>query len=217
MCSVFTFSEAGGHPMNEDAFEVQRHPQDERCWLCTLADGQGGRAGGGRAAKLASRKAMQAATLHPSVSRSEHKLWVTILANADAEVRDDPEAGFTTLLGFCVRDGYLRGASSGDSAVVALTGGNAEELTQFQERNPPVGSGGAQFVPFATKLPRPWTVLAMSDGVWKYVGWDRLKEASNRLSGQALIDELQGQARLKRTGQLQDDFTLVVMQDVTRE
>jgi hypothetical protein len=27
MCLVFTHSEAGGHPTNEDAFEVQRHPE----------------------------------------------------------------------------------------------------------------------------------------------------------------------------------------------
>ena len=28
MCIIFTHSEAGGHPTNEDAFEVQRHPDE---------------------------------------------------------------------------------------------------------------------------------------------------------------------------------------------
>jgi serine/threonine protein phosphatase PrpC len=48
MVSVITFSEAGGHPVNEDAFAVERHPADSECWLCFVADGQGGRAGGAR-------------------------------------------------------------------------------------------------------------------------------------------------------------------------
>lgn len=50
---VTTFTEAGGHPLNEDAFLVQKHPASADCWLCFLADGQGGRAGGGEAARLA--------------------------------------------------------------------------------------------------------------------------------------------------------------------
>ena len=49
------------------------------------------------------------------------------------------------------------------------------ELTANQIKNPPVGSAAAVFTPFAGRLERPWTVLAMSDGVWKYVGWERVR------------------------------------------
>jgi hypothetical protein len=44
MVAVFSFTEVGGHLVNEDAFLVQPHPQDPACWLLLLADGQGGRA-----------------------------------------------------------------------------------------------------------------------------------------------------------------------------
>lgn len=47
------YSEAGGHAVNEDAFRVTQHPRNPDCWLVALADGQGGRAGGGRASRLA--------------------------------------------------------------------------------------------------------------------------------------------------------------------
>ncbi len=40
MVNVLSFSEVGGHAVNEDAFAVERHPADDTCWLCCLADGQ---------------------------------------------------------------------------------------------------------------------------------------------------------------------------------
>lgn len=51
--TVFSHSEPGGHLVNEDSFVVQQHQDDPSCWICTLADGQGGRAGGARASRLA--------------------------------------------------------------------------------------------------------------------------------------------------------------------
>ncbi len=217
MIKVFTFSEAGGHPVNEDAFEIQCHPTDDQCWICILADGQGGRAGGGRAARLACRIAMEAATGYPPNTLRGVGCWLKISGAADAGVCADPEAGFTTMVGLCLSDGYVYGTSSGDSAVFALSDQHAEELTRHQEKNPPVGSGAAQFVPFAWKLVSPWKVLAMSDGVWKYVGRDRVREITKLFRGQALVDELQGQARLKKTGQFQDDFTLVLIEEENRD
>jgi hypothetical protein len=38
MVAVVTFSEVGGHAVNEDAYAVERHPGDPDCWLCCLAD-----------------------------------------------------------------------------------------------------------------------------------------------------------------------------------
>jgi serine/threonine protein phosphatase PrpC len=46
MCIVLSYSEAGDHLANEDAFEVLRHPEGHSCWIGALADGQGGRSGG---------------------------------------------------------------------------------------------------------------------------------------------------------------------------
>src|SRR5207253_11431307 len=108
--------------------------------------------------------------------------------------------------------GRVAGASSGDSAALLVSGGKAHELTAGQQKNPPVGSGAAVAVPFAATVKEPWRVLVMSDGVWKYVGWDQVGEVACRACGSGIIAELQRLARLPRSGRFQDDFTVVVLE-----
>lgn len=210
MIAVLSYSEIGsGHRDNEDAFAVRPHPDDERRLLVALADGQGGQAGGGRAAQLAVRSALEEAAASPAESLN----WAAILRRADRAVSADAEAGYTTLIGLSVCGNVVAGASCGDSMALALGGGRAADLTRGQQKNPPVGSRDASFVPFEAVLVAPWRLLVMSDGVWKYVGRDRLRELASRHSGQALIDALQSAARLPGSGKFQDDFTLIVIQD----
>ena len=103
---------------------------------------------------------------------------------------------------------------SGDSAAIVLNGANDhQELTSNQIKNPPVGSGVAEFVPFASRLLAPWLVLLMSDGVWKYAGWDTIISVITQHDGQAMIDSLQDAARLPSSGEFQDDFTAVAVQN----
>ena len=52
----------------------------------------------------------------------------------------------------------------------------------------------------------------MSDGVWKYAGWETVREVALETSGQACIDALREKALLPGSGRLQDDFTLVVLE-----
>ena len=157
---------------------------------------------------------MEIASSHAPRLLTKPSSWVDILQEADRAVFREPDAGFTTLLGFCIIGGSLVGASSGDSAVLILSGdGSALDLTRGQFKNPPVGSGVARFVPFSARLIRPWSVLAMSDGVWKYVGWERLRRAAESSSGNVLSETLQAFARLPRSGQFPDDFTLVAFND----
>ena len=52
----------------------------------------------------------------------------------------------------------------------------------------------------------------MSDGVWKYAGWENILRIGVGERGEAIGDALLEGARLKRTGELQDDFTLIVLQ-----
>ena len=88
-----------------------------------------------------------------------------------------------------------------------------EDLTANQRKNPPVGiPGGATFVPFATRLVGRWSVLAMSDGVWKYVGWERLVRAAAEFRGEECVSQLQRAARLPGSGRIPDDFTVVVFE-----
>jgi hypothetical protein len=211
---ISSISEPGGHLVNEDAFTVRRHPSGSDCWLCFLGDGQGGRAGGANASRIACRTAADAALNESPQALLNPAMWYTLLTQADRAVLAAPEAGFTTLMGFCIANGSLTGASSGDSAVLILSKGeSARELTKWQTKNPPVGSGEARFVPFSASLVAPWLALAMSDGVWKYVGWERLVQTAAASHGEHLVETLKAFARLPRSGQFQDDFTLVVLED----
>jgi serine/threonine protein phosphatase PrpC len=197
MIRISTFSEAGGHATNEDAFLVREVVDQPGRWFVCVADGQGGRAGGARAARMACDSIAEGCDPR----------------DADAMVAADPEAGFTTLVAFTVTQDTIQGASCGDSAVFAVCGsGKTAELTALQHKNPPVGSGEAVFVPFEMRLVRPWKVLAMTDGVWKYVGWDRVRGLATRLGGEELLAALQAAARLPRSGQFQDDFTVVLIE-----
>jgi serine/threonine protein phosphatase PrpC len=212
MVRVQSCSEVGDHRLNEDAFCVQAHPLAPDCWVCLVADGQGGQPGGGTAAQRACRNALEAALACRPESLIEPATWSGILRQADAAVAADPGAGFTTLVGLCVYRGRVVGASSGDSAALLVSGGKAKELTAGQQKNPPVGSGAAVAVPFAAAVAEPWRVLVMSDGVWKYAGRDRVAEIASRTRGPSVIAELQGAARLRGSGGFQDDFTVVVLE-----
>src|SRR5262249_59006079 len=90
--------------------------------------------------------------------------WIDILLQADGAVAADPACGFTTLVGCCIHQNWLCGASCGDSALAYwCEGKDATILTQHQAKNPPIGSGGASIVPFSAHLQVPWIVVAMTD------------------------------------------------------
>jgi hypothetical protein len=215
MIRVFSHTEVGGHAQNEDAIDVRPHPSDPHCLLCALADGQGGRAGGTRAAQLACRTCIEAASAQKLATLALRlDAWETILRQADAAVASDPEAGLTTLIAFCIQKDAICGASNGDSAVYALSAsGPGVILTARQHKDPPIGYGAARPVGFAARLVRPWTVLALSDGVWKYAGWNKVSHAASHLIGNDLLASLRNQAGLPGSGRLQDDFTLLVLQN----
>jgi PPM family protein phosphatase len=209
-----THTEPGGHPANEDAFEITQHPGEQSCWIGALADGQGGQAGGGHAAWLACRVVIETISAQRASSVATAGTWIDALRRADERVCADRDAGYTTLIGFAVFGGHVIGASNGDSALwVACADGRILDLTEHQAKNPPIGSGFAAPAPFAAKLPASWTILAMSDGVWKAVGRGRVAELLLQCRGQALLDALLAEARLPWSGGLGDDFTAVVLEE----
>ena len=211
MTQLFTFTEAGGHPANEDAFVAAPHPADPGCWVVCLADGQGGRAGGARAARLACDTAAALALAADPVRLNDSAVWTNYLSAAADAVAADPEAGFTTLIGLAVTSQYVVGAAVGDSAAILWSHGRVADLTARQFKNPPVGSGDATVIPFGADVARPWRLLAMTDGVWKYAGWDVVRSAVGRLAGDDLLAALQTVARLPGSGTFPDDFTTVLL------
>lgn len=212
MIEVFRHSEVGGHANNEDAVEVRPLPIDNGSFICVVADGQGGRAGGGQAARLACSQTILLAQSYPPETLKNPSVWSALLRTVDESVARDPKCGFSTLVAFLVTSGSVCGASSGDSALVlAANGKRCQILTERQHKNPPVGSGDAVFVPFSASLVSPWTLLAMTDGVWKYAGWEAVFDAAVLEDGQNIVSLLRERAALSRTDQLQDDFTLAVL------
>ena len=212
MVSVHSFSEVGGHLHNEDAFAVQSHPSNGELIFCCVADGQGGRSGGGRAARLACRIATELVVNLSPARLMDPLTWTDVLRRIDEAVEADDAAGFTTFVGLCWCDNRLVGASSGDSAALLLCEGEAIELTRGQRKNPPVGSGAASAVTFEAVVDRSARVLVLTDGVWKYVGWNRVIETARGERGDALIAALQVPARLPGSGKFQDDFTVILLQ-----
>ena len=209
MIEVYSCTEAGEHHENEDAFVVQPHPLDPTCLLGVVADGQGGQPDGGPASRLACRMWMDLAGCEPPQQLFHGGMIDHTLHLVDRELCEEENAGFTTLVGWAVWKNHLIGASVGDSALMLMQGGATKILTDHQFKNPPVGSGAAEAVEFGNILTAPWTLLSMTDGVWKYIGWEKLAALAEQKQGQELIDAACAACRL-RSGALQDDFTLVV-------
>jgi hypothetical protein len=210
MIEFFGLSEVGGHRENEDAWDAVVHPRDPGCRVCVVADGQGGQPGGRAAALRALWTCLDLAGKLPAEELLFPWAWPALLHQVDKAVEAAPEAGFTTLVAMAVSLDRLAGASSGDSGAALVQDGAGRILTEGQRKNPPVGSGEAVFVPFAAGLRAPWTVLAVTDGVWKYAGWEAVLTEARRLPGARLIPELRRRAALPGGG-LQDDFTAVAL------
>jgi hypothetical protein len=210
----FSYSEPGDKPENEDALVTFCHPQNREIYVGAVADGQGGRAGGRQAAKLACQKFRECSSTVSGDRLLAPDVWEDILAKVDRAVADDSAAGFTTFVALAVGNGRLVGASNGDSAAVLLIADKPGlVLTSHQHKNPPVGSGAVAFVTFAAKLTPPWTILALTDGVWKYTGWEHILSLNPHTPPQQVCQSLLDRARLAKTGRLQDDFTLILLQE----
>jgi PPM family protein phosphatase len=213
MPRVVTCTEMGDGRENEDAFAVQPHPADPGCLLCAVADCQGGQPRGGPAARQACQVCLEAASRSPPDQLRRPDVWAGILGEVDRAVAADPRAGLTTLIGLYMTGAEVVGGSNGDSAaVLACAGRPTVTLTERQVKNPPVGSGMAMATGFHAVLARPWTLLVMTDGVWKYAGWEKVRSCAEAGRGPAILDSLRGAVRL-RSGTYPDDFTLVVVQD----
>src|SRR5262249_22215158 len=142
-----------------------------------------------------------------------HKAWTTILRTTDQAVTDNAAAGYTTLGCFCFVEYSIFGASVGDSDLVQLNSREpAKILTAWQHKAPLIGSCAAIPVAFTSDAVYPWKSLALTDGVWKYVGWQDVFKIASEYRGQEMIGALLERARLKQSRQLQDDFTILFLE-----
>jgi hypothetical protein len=209
---IFTLSEARDQHANEDVARYAQHPADSRFALCALADGQGGQSGGAAAATLGVSSALAAACASEPKSLFSPSAWLDICAMVDRRVAAEPNAGFCTLVTLVATAEWVVGASSGDSAAILLFDASEFILTDRQRKNPPVGSGAAIFEPFSSALEGWWRILILSDGVWKYAGWDNVIRRGREADGQTVIDKLREDVLVRSGGLLPDDFSVIAIE-----
>ncbi len=210
------FSEAGEGQENQDVAHAELHPDDGITLLCAIGDGQGGRSGGKVAAEIAVQEVMTEAKREHVAVLADCAFWNRTLRVADTAVLNTASAGYTTLVCLCVHDGVVLGASSGDSIALLISDGECFDLTEGQLKNPPVGSGGAAAMAFRQRLGKEWRLVLMSDGVWKYIGYNTVVAQVRTFAGEELINVLHQRARNIAGGNLLDDFTLIVVDPATK-
>lgn len=165
------------------------------------------------AARVAVQESLDAASSFAVSELPEPRAWYGVVSAADEVVADDDVAGFTTLVGLCVTEGRLCGASCGDSGALLLDGGREVWLTQNQRKNPPVGSSAARPVAFSAELGPAWKLLVVSDGVWNYIGWDGDVHWAQQNQGEELIGALRQAVCKTNGGKLPDDFSVALVQN----
>jgi serine/threonine protein phosphatase PrpC len=207
---MVVFSEPSDEHENEDAVRIEKL---DDAWIGAIADGQGGRAGGAKASSLACESIMAAVRNSPSGFPVDPPFWRALFATADRAVHDDSEAGLTTLIAFCVKDGHVYGASCGDSAAYLCHARvYVNNLTLRQDKNPQIGSGITACTYFISPVVKPWSLLVMTDGVWKYVGWERINDILKRVGGEEFRSELTAAGRLPGSGKFPDDFSFALIE-----
>lgn len=206
------YSQAGHERANEDVAAVRPHPEDSRVLLFSLADGQGGQAGGAATARIAVQESLDAASSFAINELLEPMTWCGVVSAADEDVDADDEAGFATLITLCVTEREVYGASCGDSRALLIAGGRDVWLTEDQHKNPPVGSSAARPMAFSAPLVPSWKLLVMSDGVWNYLGLDGVARLAQQQQGKELIAALRQAVLESNGGKLPDDFTVALVQ-----
>src|SRR5688572_20464710 len=185
----------------EDRAAVFSYPEGR---VVVVADGAGGTGSGARAAEAVLEAVRRAGW------KAEREDWVQVLEQVDA--RGGP--GQSTALVVALGGHGLCGACVGDSEAwwfPAGSGTECVELTRGQQRKPLLGSGGARVVGFAIAAPAAGRLVVGADGLWKYVPWERIVEATVQGGGSAAerAERLLESARMP-SGGLQDDVGVVV-------
>ncbi|MFO1483282.1 MAG: protein phosphatase 2C domain-containing protein [Verrucomicrobiaceae bacterium] len=208
---VITHTEPGGKAVNEDFILARRHPQDESVMICCIADGQGGRSNGAVASKAACELFFESVSAVSPMKLFEDRAILNLLNQVDGRV--SATGGFTTLAVLVLDRDMAAGASAGDSKVYARdSAGQVIEVSSKQRKNPPVGSGDAIFEPFMAHAVGGSRVLMMTDGVWKYAGYESIQRALVAPDLNS-VPELLRRDTLARGGSLlPDDFSLIAIQ-----
>jgi PPM family protein phosphatase len=208
--TIISHTEPGDKPSNEDYVIARAHPLSDKGYVCLLADGQGGRDNGAAASRAACEAVWSYAAGLPFKQLFHRGEWLRILRQADQDV--SRTGGFTTLIALAVYSTHAAGASNGDSKTLFMRRRESFEViewTQKQRKNPPVGSGAADFQPFSYRTKSGDRILMLSDGAWKYCGADTLRLAFHYPAAE--VSYLLKRSVLKSRPTLPDDFSVLVI------
>jgi PPM family protein phosphatase len=176
--------------------------------VIAVADGMGGRAGGGEAAEALMSVVRDAVA--DVRDAGDAGAWDALLVRADRAIRDDPRAGETTAVVVGIGARAIGGASVGDSEAWLITDDRTFDLTAAQQRKPGLGTGMAAPTPFRARAVTG-TLLVATDGLFKYA--DRQMICANARGA-----SLDGAARVlidlvrMPSGGLQDDVAIALCQ-----
>ncbi|HEX9995615.1 MAG TPA: protein phosphatase 2C domain-containing protein [Abditibacterium sp.] len=174
--------------------------------IVALADGAGGRAGGGEAAQIV---VQEAAKVAQSVRNPrDAKFWAHWLREIDILIRDDERAGETTAVIAAIGADFVVGASVGDSSIWLVDEKTSLDLSERQTRKPFLGIGGASPMAFSARLCGQ-TVLLGSDGLFKYAVTEVIAKITRGTAIEKSADELIECVRYP-SGALPDDFSCVL-------
>ena len=204
---VLSHSEAAADQKeNEDYVVFGRHPSGTDRWLCFIADGQGGRADGAAASRIACETALSTSSALSWDELVVSSAWDEIFSAADQSVREGCQ-GFTTLSGAAISPTEVSGASAGDSKIFFYQ--PKKELLEWtarQRKNPPIGGHCTQPTFFCCTEPANGTMLAVTDGVWKYAGYPAIAAAGELANAREIAEYLR---KSISASQLPDDFTVL--------
>jgi len=192
-------------PTTEDRAAVVPLPA-HRGVVIVVADGVGGRPGGGRAAQMAVERISEAAT---AVSKPlDPEVWRELLFDVDQALNDDAEAGETTAVIVAATGAGVAGASVGDFEAWLVTASGHSALTSRQQRKPYLGYGAAIPVGFRS-VRLEGTLLVATDGLFKCADAERIA-AATRGDDLASAAEAVAEIPRNREGSYYDDLAVVL-------
>ncbi len=182
----------------------------EQPFLIAVADGAGGRSGGSPAAGHVV-KQFKSIDLPEEPGEFYWEQWVQQM---DRQLQEDPKTGLSTILVAVVTRNRISGASAGDSELRVLTDEETQHITKHQHRKPLPGTGKARPVSFEAEH-NGESILAATDGFWKYTGTDDVIEKHNE-GGDVTAADFVDLVRL-RSGDLRDDVGIVLIKFEERD
>ncbi|BCM89884.1 hypothetical protein IAD21_01734 [Abditibacteriota bacterium] len=191
---------------NQDHIESRRVGNRR---LVALADGQGGRAGGALASRIAVQSALDWLEKVPG-DFDTHTLQ-TAISVADEAVEAQNEAGYSTLILLVCEQNQIVGASVGDSLALHITPTTQSELTGHQRKNPPIGSSAALGTPFSAQPQAGEQILLMSDGVFRFASLEAIARTCRASEDLDVLLNLLNLQKRSETGALPDDWSAILL------